>query len=150
MHQLAYAFWGSNGIMETTVKIKYWLPGFAGWPVFICRTSCLSLSTLGKFFIRRQFEIFFLFFPENIIWHFMQIVSDFSYVSQKTEFDISCKLSPVETICMKCQILSSGKNKKIGDNLSSAELAQRVVNVKPVSNKQTHYYAIWNRMASMQ
>ena len=29
---------------------------------------------------------------------------------QKTDFDISCKLFPVETICMKCQILFSGKN----------------------------------------
>ena len=36
----------------------------------------------------------------------------FSYFSQKTGFDISCKLSPVETICMKCQNLFSGKNKK--------------------------------------
>ena len=36
----------------------------------------------------------------------------FSYFSQKTEFDMSCKLSPVETICMKCQILFSGKKKK--------------------------------------
>ena len=25
------------------------------------------------------------------------------YFSQKTGFDISCKLSPNETICMKCQ-----------------------------------------------
>ena len=37
--------------------------------------------------------IFFLFFPEN-------------------RFDISCKLSPLETICMKFQNLFSGKNKK--------------------------------------
>ena len=35
----------------------------------------LTLSTLGKIFSRRHFEIFFLFFPENRIWHFMQIVS---------------------------------------------------------------------------
>ena len=27
-------------------------------------------------------------------------------------FDISCKLSPMETICMKCQVPFSGKNKK--------------------------------------
>ena len=27
-------------------------------------------------------------------------------------FDISCKLSPMETICMKSQILLSAKNKK--------------------------------------
>ena len=31
---------------------------------------------------------------------------------QKTEFDIPCKLSPVETICMKCQILLAGENRK--------------------------------------
>ena len=36
----------------------------------------------------------------------------FSYFSQKIKYDISCKLSPKETICMKCQILFSGKNKK--------------------------------------
>ena len=37
---------------------------------------------------------FVIFFPEN-------------------RFDISCKLSPMETICMKCQNLFSRKNKKI-------------------------------------
>ena len=36
----------------------------------------------------------------------------FPNFSQKTGFDISCKLSPMETVCMKCQILFSGKNKK--------------------------------------
>ena len=71
----------------------------------------LALSTLGKIFSRRHFEIFFLF-------------------SQKTGNDISCKSSPKETICMKCQILFSGKNKKNIINLSSAENAQRVVKVK--------------------
>ena len=40
-------------------------------------------------------------------WHF-------SYFSQETEFDISSKLSP---ICMKCQILFPGKNKKIFKNV---------------------------------
>ena len=43
--------------------------------------------------------------------------------------DISCKLSPLETICM--QIMFSGKNKNI-INLSSAESAPRVVKVKKV------------------
>ena len=38
---------------------------------------------------------------------------------------ISCKLSPLETICMRSQILFSGKNKKNITNLSSAELARR-------------------------
>ena len=42
---------------------------------------------------------------------------------EKTEFYISCKLSPVETICMKCQILFPGKNKKkyMYFKMSSAE-----------------------------
>ena len=57
------------------------------------------------------------------------ILNCFSYFSQKTGFDISCKLSPLETICMKCQILFSRKNKKTIINLLSAELAQRVVKV---------------------
>ena len=55
------------------------------------------------------------------------ILKYFSYFSKKTGYDISCKL---ETICMKCQILFFGKNKKNIINLSSAENAQRVVKVK--------------------
>ena len=37
--------------------------------------------------------------------------------------------NPMETICIKYQILFSGSNKKNPANLSSAELAQRVVKV---------------------
>ena len=55
----------------------------------------------------------------------------FSYFSQKTGFDMSFKLSLLETICMKCQIMFSGKNKKKNTNfLFFAELAQRMVKVK--------------------
>ena len=32
----------------------------------------------------------------------------FYYFSQQTGFDIACKLSPLETICMTCQNLFSG------------------------------------------
>ena len=62
------------------------------------------------------------FSADNILKHF-------SNFSQNTGFDISCKLSLMETICMKCQILFSEKNKKNIINLSSAELAKRVVMV---------------------
>ena len=79
--------------------------------LLLSRVILLTLSTLGKIFSRRHID-----------W--------FSYFSQKTGFDISCKLSQLETICMKCQILFSGKNKKNITNLSSAELAKRVVKVK--------------------
>ena len=44
-------------------------------------------------------------------------------------------LHPMETICMKCQILFSGKNKKNIINLSSVELAQRVVKAKSLLKK---------------
>ena len=36
--------------------------------------SLLTHFTWGKIFSRQHFEIFFLFFPENKIWHFIQIV----------------------------------------------------------------------------
>ena len=39
----------------------------------------------------------------------------------------------LETICMKCLILFFGKNKKNITDLSSAELAMRVVNVNITS-----------------
>ena len=42
--------------------------------------------------------------------------------------DLACHAR--ETICMKCPLLFSGKNKKNLINLSSAELAKRVVKVK--------------------
>ena len=42
-------------------------------------------------------------------WYGKLIFSDFS---QKTGFDIPCKLSSLKTICMKCQNLFSGENKK--------------------------------------
>ena len=48
---------------------------------------------------------------------------------RKTRFDISCKLSTMETNCKHCRFLFSGKNKKNIANLSSA-VAQRVVKVK--------------------
>ena len=60
------------------------------------------------------------------------ILKYFSYFSLKTGFDILCKLSLMETICMKCQNLFSEQNKKNVNNLSSAELAQRVIKMKPV------------------
>ena len=40
------------------------------------------------------------------------LLSTFLIFSKKTRFDISFKLSPMETICLKCQNLFSWKNKK--------------------------------------
>ena len=55
--------------------------------------------------------MFFTFFTENGGWDFMQ----------------NCLKS---TISMKCRIQSSGKSKTNTINLSSAELAQRMVKIK--------------------
>ena len=78
----------------------------------VCMDDPLRLSTLGKIFSRRHFEIFFLiFFPENRFWHFMQIVS------------IGDNLHEMSNPVM-------GKNKKNITDLSSAEYAERVVRIK--------------------
>ena len=37
------------------------------------------------------------------------ILKYFFYFSEKTGYDISCKLSQLETICMKCQIMFIGE-----------------------------------------
>ena len=57
-------------------------------------------------------------------------------ISHNTGFDISYKLSPMETIYMKCQIQFSGENKKT--SLSFAELAKRVVTVNGNTDKWTN------------
>ena len=79
-----------------------------------CLNICMALafSTLGKIFSKRHIKVFFFLF------------------FQKTGFDSSFKLSPLETIWMKCQILFSGKKKENIINLSSAELAKRELKVK--------------------
>ena len=79
---------------------------------------------LGENFSRQNFEICFLFFLKY-----------FSYFSQKTGFDTSCKLSSKETICMMCQILFSWKNKKNIITLSSAESAHSMVLTLVLLNK---------------
>ena len=71
------------------------------------------------------------------------ILKWFLTFSQKTGFDISCKLSPMGTIYMKCQIVFFEKKKKKKKkiiNVSSAALIERVVklNARPVQNKNSH------------
>ena len=109
------------------------------YPFFLTFTTLLANSANDKL------VIVFLFFPENRIQHFMQIVSsgDFKHFMQTVSFRLlhemlkpfffprkqnsifhaNClylsKLSLFETICMKCQNLFSGKNKK---NISKCHL----------------------------
>ena len=54
----------------------------------------------------------------------------FSYFSWKIGCDTSCKLSPQETICMKCQILFSRKDKK---NISKCRLLKFLPSIQSVN-----------------
>ena len=47
---------------------------------------------------------------------------------QKTGLDISCILTPMETLCMKCQNIFSGKKEKT-INVSSNDFAHRLVKI---------------------
>ena len=58
----------------------------------------------------------------------------FSYFSQKTGFDISCKLSTMEIVCMKSHIQFSRKNKKKIIKLLSAESVHKGDNLHEISN----------------
>ena len=64
-----------------------------------------------KNFSRRNFEIFTLFFPENRIWHFVQIISLGDNLHEMS--------NPI----------SQKKNEKTLFNLSSAEPAHGMVHV---------------------
>ena len=65
-------------VLNLVMFFKYykcaWIIGTL-WMQLLLQLWTLTLSTLGKIFSRQHFEIFFLFFPENRIWHFMQMVS---------------------------------------------------------------------------
>ena len=56
-----------------------------------------------------------------------------TYFSKKIRFDISCKLSPQETICIKCQMLFSGKNYK---NISKCHLLKFLPSMPSVKMRE--------------
>ena len=56
-----------------------------------------------------------------------------SYFSPKTGFDISCKLSPVETICMKFQILFFCKNKNNISKYCHLKVLPRMLSINSFS-----------------
>ena len=63
----------------------------------------LSKTKMIRFLMRTQSQVNYLTFSildKNISWR---------HFSQKTSFDLSCKSSPMEIICIKCQTLFSGK-----------------------------------------
>ena len=81
----------------------------------ISSKSKLQLSSLAKSSKLEKFSKIGwncgIVVPEVLQFLFQKQCWYFSYFSQKTGFDITCKLS-METICMKCLNLFSGENKK--------------------------------------
>ena len=96
------------------IQVNFYFITFNG----ILNCDILMLSTLGKNFSRQHSEIISLFFPENRIWHLMQIVSS----------------GATGDICMKCQILFSEKNKKKNHQFVDCWINQRVVKVNLYTN----------------
>ena len=45
------------------------------WKILQRKVMLERFCMIGKNFSRQHFEIVFSFFPENMLWHFMQIVS---------------------------------------------------------------------------
>ena len=88
-------FW-SNG----HVQIQRWNnPLYIGVKELIF--TVIIFTTVWTNSAEDKLMIIFLFYPQNRLWYFMQTVS--------------------LTVCMKCQILFSGKNKKKYFKMSSAE-----------------------------
>ena len=67
----------------------------------------------------------------------------FSYLSQEKGFDISCKLSPKETICMKCRILFSGKKIRKIFQILSASTIYTALSKLCASVEWLHLQGIW-------
>ena len=82
----------------------------------VCNKLASTHSMLGKII---SFKV--------LIYHIFYFYLFFFL--QKVDFDISCKLSPQETICMQYQSLLSVKSKLNIIDLLSAESAHRVIKV---------------------
>ena len=92
-----------------------------------CLLRPVCPNTYGKYGIQnfRTFPIVYyccLTFPLSGLIQQTTNVWYFSYFSKKTRFDILCKLSHLETFCMKCQNYFLGKIKKKYFKMSSVEI----------------------------
>ena len=97
----------------------------------MCRTISKPSVTLTYkiYWSGLSLKMFHVFGPNVAIWYrinlylslgifrrrksILQNADMFLIFPQKAGFDISCKLSPLETICMKCQNRLSGKKNKV-------------------------------------
>ena len=78
--------------------------------MYVCLYVCMYVCIKGTYP-----------YPLPLFGHIQQTTNWYlTYNFSQTEgFDISCKLTPEETVCMKCQNLFSGKIRKIFQNVVS-------------------------------
>ena len=88
------------------------------------------------YFTRKQAPSLGLRMQRNFFSRFWYFFFQFS---KKIGFDIICKLSSKETICMKHQGLFPGKIKKNIMKLSSAEIAQKMVKFQVTVSKKRQW-----------
>ena len=103
--------WTYSSTVPWKYKVKQLHTHKQIWPHL---PGSIDFTTLWANSAHNKLMIFFLFFSrkQDLTFHTNCLHWYFDYFSQKTGYGFSCKLSPMETICMKCQILVSGKNKK--------------------------------------
>ena len=83
-------------------------------------------------------------------------IDDISIIfSQETGLDISCKLCPLDTICMKCQILCPGKMRKNVSVCRLLKILPRMLSIKKqVSSRKMHetptYFWIFKQIPELE
>ena len=130
--------WVCKWIMKTLTNLRGhadWcllLPSMRSRPFFAWHDTCiLTFWTVGKIFSRRHIVIFLFFFFQ-----------------EKKNFDISCKLSITEKICMKCLILFSAWNVKVW---FLEKMRKSIINLLSAEFEQTTMHtwaAMWGNVPS--
>ena len=126
---LSYFLWKK----ETSVSLE--INSLQQYKLYVTETTEMNFSCIHRKNIRNMISLsLFLVISNSVSFNpdclacWVNTLADYvlkyySYSSQKIGFDIACKLFPLETICMKCLSLFSGKNKKKIISLSSDEFA---------------------------
>ena len=95
----------------------------------------LPLGILGTCKNSHKLHLHFKYFQIINLYHFLATSADdsvmiFSYFSQKTGFDISVKLSPLETICMSVKTCSLQKLRQNNSTCRQLKVLSSLLSVK--------------------
>ena len=99
------------------------------------QTTFSDAGFLGVFRVKTS-ACLVKFSVDDLKENILTLKSFFYFFLQKTEFDISCKVSPMEAICMKCQFCFLGKIRKTIKFFEYCEVIICCIN--PESGKGQH------------